>query len=571
MLDYRYTFDKKTGEKYCQTSLIGKALLSTTQLNKGTAFSEAERHEFGLLGKLPYKIETLEEQVARVYAQYKHYETNLQKNIYLNNLHDRNQVLFYKLVLSHLSEMLPVIYTPIVGMAVKKYSLEFRTPRGLYISYPEREHIQKILTSRSNPDVKLIVVSDGEGILGIGDQGVGGMDIPVAKLMVYTLCGGIPPFNTLPIFLDTGTNNQELLDDPFYLGWRHPRIEGKLYDEFIDNFIAAVKHHFPSVYLHWEDFGRINARNNLERFRKAICSFNDDIQGTGVVTLAAILAGVKATGAKMADQRVVVFGAGSAGTGVSRQIREAMIREGLSTHEASTRFWLLNRTGLISDYNPASMDETLPYQRPANEVDTWNTHLKNKISLLEVIHNVKPTILIGTSTSKGAFTQEIIEAMAKYNEHPIVLPLSNPTALSEAEPQDIMNWSNHKAFVATGSPFPPVTIDGRDVRIAQCNNALAFPGIGIGVLAAQASEVTDNMLWAACQSLSAYNSPDELYSIPVLLPSIEDSRAISREIAIAVVQQAITDGVAHLEANADIQHVVDELIWEPHYVPFKRT
>ncbi len=567
MLDFIIKIDPHTGNQWIETSLQGKPLLTTPQLNKGTAFTQEERHQFGLMGKLPAHEETLTDQVNRAYLQYQSYSSPLQKNTFLNQVHDTNQVLFYKLVQHHEAEMLPILYTPTVGLAVEKFSREFQQPRGLYISYENRHEIREILNSRSNPEVDLLVVSDGGGVLGIGDQGIGAMLIPIAKLMVYTICGGINPLNTLPILLDAGTDNEELLNDPYYLGWRHPRITGAAYDEFIELFIQAVKEKFPTIFLHWEDFGRANARRILETYQHTVCSFNDDIQGTGATTLAALMAAVDSTGSRLTDQRIVIFGSGSAGTGVADQICCAMIRQGLSSEEARSRFWLLDKPGLLLDTHSDLTQEQVPYARKTKDI-IWRENDLTSIQLLEVIHQVKPTVLIGSSARGGAFSEEVIKAMASYTAQPIIFPLSNPTEKAEATPADLLAWTNGQAKIATGSPFAPVLYQSESRRIAQCNNALVFPGIGLGVIAIKAKEVTDNMLWAACSTLNKCAPIHQNLTAP-LLPTLENAQKSAREIAIAVAKQARTDGVAMDNSEVDVETLVDNRMWQPEYLPFK--
>lgn len=569
MLNFTIKKDSKTGEKYLETSLSGKLLLSTSQLNKGTAFTNEERQEFGLMGKLPSRVEELSDQTMRAYLQYKSYESCIHKNIYLTNLHNTNEVLFYKLIKDHIEEMVPIIYTPIVGTAVQEFSSLYRHPRGIYIAYPDRHYLKEILQNRSNPELDLIVMSDGEGVLGIGDQGVGAMDIPIAKLMVYTIAAGVNPLRTLPILLDVGTNNQKLLDDPLYLGWRHNRISGAEYDEFIKMVVDAINEMFPAVFLHWEDFGRKNARRNLDRYRNEICTFNDDIQGTGVITLAALLAAVYATHIPLAEHRVVIFGAGSAGTGIADQICAALMREGLSKQEAATRFWLLDRSGLLTENSPTALIEQKPYLRSMHEISLWSMDHANSIDLLTVIRNVKPTILIGSSTAANAFTQEIVTEMAKYTERPIIFPLSNPTEKSEAKPADILKWTHGKALIATGSPFPPVDFEGRQIRIAQCNNALAFPGIGLGVIASKAKRLSDDMLWAACETASEC-SPIHNDPMAPLLPSFSEAQDLSYKIATAVIKQAFKEGLACVDPNQPIDELIQNIIWQPSYLPYRK-
>lgn len=568
MLDFKLVKNPKNHEEWIETSLSGKLLLNIPQLNKGTAFTEEERETFGLLGKLPAQVETLEEQVKRAYLQYQAYDSPLQKNIYLNNLHDKNQVLFYKLISDYLAEMLPLIYTPIVGTAVKEYSREFRQARGLYIAYPYKDQIAEILDNRSHPEIDLIVVTDGEGILGIGDQGVGGMDIPIAKLMVYTLCAGINPLRTLPIMLDVGTNNQKLLDDPLYLGLRHKRIAGKQYDEFIANFIAVVKKKFPKVFLHWEDFGRDHAKRNLDLYRNKICSFNDDIQGTAAVTLAALLAASKANGSNLTEQRIVIYGAGTAGMGITDLICSAIQHQGLSAEEARKHFWLIDRQGLLlNDFNDLTPAQ-IPYARDRKEISTWTTESTGAISFLETIRQIKPTILIGCSARQNAFNKTIIETMFQFCSKPIIFPLSNPTENAEADPADLIQWTEGNALIATGSPFPPVTYKGQTITIPQCNNALVFPGIGLGIIAVKAQRLSDNMLWAACKIL-AENAPVLKDSRAPVLPPLTDARKINREIALAVARVAQDENLAE-NKQKDLEILIDGNIWTPKYLPLKK-
>ncbi|CAM4445968.1 MAG: NAD-dependent malic enzyme [Legionellaceae bacterium] len=566
MLNYkRY---KKDGKEWLETSLTGKPLLTTPQVNKGTAFTEYEREIFNLTGKLPASIESLATQVKRAYLQFASYHTPIQKNNFLHHLHDQNETLFYRLVKEYLPEMLPIIYTPTVGQAVKAFSHDFSQTRGIYLAYPDRHRIHEILRNRSNPEVDLIVVTDGEGVLGIGDQGIGGMAIPIAKLMVYTLCGCIDPARTLAIQLDVGTNNSELLNDPLYLGWRHPRLSQQEYDEFIDLFISAVKEEFPNIFLHWEDFGRDNARRNLERFQNELCTFNDDIQGTGAVTLAALLAAVEATNTSLSHHKIVVFGAGTAGTGITDQICAALVREGLTLEEARQRFWLIDRQGLLLDEMETLTPSQKIYARPTQECIAWPRLHSDFISLLDTVKMVKPTILIGCSARTGAFTRELIQEMAYYVEHPIILPLSNPNEYCEAEPVDIMTWTQGKALIATGSPFNNITVNGNETRIAQCNNALVFPGIGLGILAVKATQLTDNMIWVACQTLSEHAPVRHDLSLP-LLPSIEEAQAISYKIAVAVAKQAQKENVAQI-TNENIEKLINDISWEANYIPYQK-
>ncbi|MCH9644123.1 MAG: NAD-dependent malic enzyme [Gammaproteobacteria bacterium] len=563
MLDFTIK-NEKTDDEYLETSMTGKSLLTIAQLNKGTAFTDEERNNFNLVGKLPVQVETIEEQVHRSYLQYKAYEQQLNRNIHLNYLLNTNQVLFYKLVQEHIEEMLPTIYTPIVGNVVKTFNKKFMHPRGLYIAYEQRHNIEKILDNRSNPNIRLIVTSDGEGILGIGDQGIGGMAIPVAKLMVYTAFGGINPLSTLPIMLDAGTNNEELLEDPLYLGWRHPRVSGDEYDEFIHLFITAVKKKFPHIFLHWEDFGRINARRNLVAYRNKICSFNDDIQGTGIVVVSALLAALKRNHKPLAEQRIVIFGAGTAGTGIADNILHVMQAQGMSAEDGCRCFWLLDRNGLVTECSIRISDGHQPYVRKKQDIANWKISDPKHINLLQVVQHVKPTVLIGSSAQTGAFTKTIVDEMSKHVEHPIIFPLSNPNEKSEATPADLLKWTNGKAYVATGSPFDPVEINGTTHAISQCNNYLAFPGIGLGIIACRATQLSDTMLFAASNALGEFNANLE----HTLLPTIEHAREASRDVAIAVAKAAIKEGFSEVK-ESEVEALIDKTIWEPHYMPYK--
>jgi malate dehydrogenase (oxaloacetate-decarboxylating) len=511
----------------------GKQLLNDSQFNKGTAFSQEERNKFGLNGLLPYQVEPLTQQVKRAYAQFQSYQDDkVQQNLFLHALHNDNQTLFYKLAATHVTEILPVIYTPTVAHAVRNYShnLILQRNRGIYISYPERENIGTILDNVDVDTLDLIVATDGERVLGIGDQGVGAIHIPVAKLMLYSLFGGINPQRTLPIMLDVGTNNKELLNDPLYLGWRHERLAGEQYLEFIELFVRAVKKKFPGVFLHWEDFGKNNAAVILKRYREQICSFNDDIQGTAVVTLAALLAALKASKQDLANQRIVIFGAGSAGIGIANQIHDAMLRQGMSKQDAYQCFWLLDSQGLVTESYPTLTEQQKLYVRTNAEIKNWSLSASVNISLLDVVENVKPTVLLGCSAASNAFTQEIIQTMVHNCERPIIFPLSNPTEKSEAVPSDLVAWTEGKALIATGSPFAPVEYRGKKIVIAQCNNALAFPGIGLGVITEKLQYVSDDMLWEACKTLAQYAPILQDPTLP-LLPSMEKASEVAQEIA----------------------------------------
>lgn len=570
MLSYKPVFDEFGELQYIETSLTGHELLDSSKLNKEFAFTKNERSEFNLLGKLPFTVETLQEQADRIYKQYLEAGSHLEKNIYLNDLHDKNEVLFYKVVADHLKEMLPIIYTPTMGTVIEHLSLQIRHTRGLYLSYPERNSIATILDNRLNPEIDIIVMTDGERILGLGDQGACGMMIPIAKLMVYVLCGGVNPYKMLPIQLDVGTNNQRLLDDPLYYGWRHARITGKEYDDFIESVVTTIKEKFPNVFLHWEDFGKENARRNLERFRNKMCTFNDDMQGTGAVTLAAVLAAVNVTNTPLKDHRIILFGAGTAGLGIADQLQDAMMRDGLSAKEACERFYLIDQQGLLLEDTPDLMAVQKCYTRKQAEVCTWEIGKNGKIGLYEAVKYIKPTILIGTSAQGGAFTQEIVELMCSYVERPIIFPLSNPTEKSEAIPSNLLVWSNGKALVATGSPFEPVNYNGELISISQCNNAFIFPAIGQAVIISKAKRLSQDMIWEAAKTLSHW-SPTTHDPKGSLLPDIENIHRVSCDITLQVVKQAIKEGLAQIPKDIDVKLLVDKSFWQPRYVKYRKV
>ncbi|MES2142719.1 MAG: NAD-dependent malic enzyme [Pseudomonadota bacterium] len=541
-----------------ETNALGQGLLTTPKLNKGSAFNQEERQKFRLRGKLPYGIEILEQQVARIYQQFLKKGNDLQKHVYLRSLHDTNETLFYKLVSQHLTEMLPIIYTPTIGKAVEQFSHEFRRPRGLYIAYPDREYIDEIIENRLNPEVDIIVMTDGEGVLGIGDQGIGGMDICIAKLMVYVLCGGANPHRLLPIQIDVGTNNEKLLNDPMYLGWRHPRLIGEEYDNMIERVVSAIQRKLPHVYLHWEDFGRENARRNLQRYHDQLCTFNDDMQGTGAVTLAALLTAIKHTKTLLPDQRIVIFGAGTAGTGIADQLCAGMMREGLSKEEALSRFWLVDKQGLLIE----QMSDLTAFQRPYARRDTVPMDLET------VVREVRPTVLIGCSSQGGAFTESIVKSMSQsqYVEQPIIFPLSNPTEKAEATPLDLLKWTEGKVLMATGSPFASVEFQGKTYSVSQCNNALIYPGIGLGVVVAKAKRLSDAMLWEACKALSSYSCDLESGNAR-LLPTFEKIHQISKSIALVVAEQAHREGLSQVSA-VDFSHAIENQFWLPQYYEY---
>lgn len=543
-------------------------LLRDPILNKGTAFSLQERDEFALHGLIPTTVETLEQQVVRCLDAYSAKEDPLEKHIYLRALQDRNEVLFYRFIIDNLVHILPIIYTPVVGQACEMFSHIYRQPRGVFLSYPERDKLDSIIQNiASTRSTKVIVVTDGERILGLGDQGAGGLGIPIGKLSLYTSCGGIHPSNTLPIILDVGTNNKERLDDPEYIGWRHARISGKEYDDFVDQFVQSIKRHMPHVLLQFEDFAQQHAYPLLERYKNQLCTFNDDIQGTASVAVAAILAATRVTNTPLKEHRVALLGAGSAGCGISEQLVHAMMNQGLSEEEARSRFYLVDRYGLLHD----EMTDLLPFQkgfvRSSTSLQNWKLEKKGEITLTDVINNAQPTILLGVSGQPNQFKEAMIKTMLSYCERPIIFPLSNPTSRAEAIPQDLLNWTAGKALIATGSPFEPVVINGHKIEIAQCNNSYIFPGVGLGVVAGQAKRVTDLMMMAAAVALSEL-APAIRTGEGRLLPELNSIREVSQHIARAVILQGIKEGHIEPMNNNKIDDSIKRTMWTPQYEPY---
>jgi malate dehydrogenase (oxaloacetate-decarboxylating) len=542
----------------------GMDLLDTPTLNKGTAFTEQERTEFGLRGLLPPHVETLDEQAVRAYEAFQKKDSDLERHIYLRALQDTNEVLFYRLIVDHIEEMTPLVYTPTVATAIEQFSHIYRRARGLFIPYPLRDSIPELLRNRPNKDVDVIVVTDGERILGIGDQGAGGLGISIGKLSLYTGIGGIRPERTLPIVLDVGTNNPERLKDPEYIGWRHERITGQPYFDFVDQFVQAVKQEFPETLLQWEDFATPHARPILQRYRDQLLTFNDDIQVTAAVVLGAVLGAVKVTGKSLKEQQIVMLGAGSTGIGVSDGLRAAMISEGLSDEDARSRFWLVDKDGLLHSGRTDLSSEQGIYARSETDVAGWPRSSNGQVGLADVIGKLNATILIGLSTVRGAFSEPIVREMARKVERPIIFPLSNPTSKSEATAEDLIRWTDGRALVASGSPFAPVSYNGRDITIAQCNNVHVFPAMGLAVVASRARRVTDAMLQAAARALAA-NSPALKDPSASLLSSLKDSRRVARDIAFAVGIQAQKDGVAPKVSEDDLRRRVLETQWVPAY------
>jgi malate dehydrogenase (oxaloacetate-decarboxylating) len=543
----------------------GHAVLASPTINRGTAFTQAQRRELGLVGLLPTGVTTLDGQSRRTYAQYLTQANDLRKWVYLANLRDRNEVLFYRLLSEHISEMLPIVYTPTVGLAIERFSHEFRRPRGVYLSVDHPEDVETALrnTGMGAEGVDLLVATDSEGILGIGDQGVGGIEISVGKLAVYTAAAGIHPHRVIPVVLDTGTDNLALLNDEMYLGARHARIRDHRYDELIDAYVNATTKLFPHAMLHWEDFGASNARRILNKYAEQVCTFNDDMQGTAAVVLAAAFSAVAAAGTRMRDQRVVIHGSGTAGLGIADMMRDQMVREGLNHDEATRRFWALGRSGLLTDDRAASMyDFQLPYARPAAEVADWNTARPGRPGLAETVAAAHPTMLIGTSTQTGAFTEDIVRDMAAHTDRPIIMPLSNPTSRCEAQPEDLIRWTDGRALIATGSPFPPVPHNDRTYHIAQANNALVFPGLGLGVTVARASRITNRMIAAAADAVARLSNATAPGA--PLLPPVDNLRAVSAAVAVAVAVAAVEEGLAQVPVDNPIQQV-HEAMWRPDY------
>ncbi|MFO1419180.1 MAG: NAD-dependent malic enzyme [Methylotetracoccus sp.] len=545
-------------ETWILPRLHGQMLLNHPLFNKGTAFSARERAELGLRGLLPPHVDTIEQQLDRAYEAYSHKTSDIERHIFLRALQDENEVLFYRLVGDHIAEMMPIIYTPTVGEACVEFSHIYRHPRGLFITYPERDDIDTILTNLPHGDVEVIVVTDGERILGLGDQGTGGMGIPIGKLGLYTLCGGIHPARTLPVLLDVGTDNPRLLNDPLYMGWRHERVRGAAYDDFIERFVQAVTRRFPNALLQWEDFAQANAGRLLDLYRDRLCTFNDDIQGTAAVATGTVLAAIRATGSDPLAQRIVVLGAGSAGCGISELICSALQQAGLDEAEARSRFYLVDRHGLLRE----GLTGLLPFQQrfvqPAARFDKWRPPSGEAFGLEHVVDNVRPTVLIGASGVTGAFSGPVVRAMAAHCARPVILPLSNPTSRCEGIPADLLAWTEGRALVATGSPFPDVVSGGRTVRIAQCNNSYVFPGLGLGIAAAGVRRVSDRMFMAAARAL-ADCSPALTDPAGSLLPPLSEIRSVSRRIALAVAREAsVTD-------EDELQARIDQRMWTPHY------
>jgi malate dehydrogenase (oxaloacetate-decarboxylating) len=567
-LSFSIKVDPATGQQYMAVSQKGRPLLLSPLTNKGTAFTRRERDELDLCGLVPPAVCTIHQQMDRSYENFKAKTSNLEKFIFLTSLQDRNETLFYRLALEHIDEMMPIVYTPVVGEACQKYSHIYRRGRGLYVAYEDRDRIETILSNAGILNPSVIVVTDGERILGLGDQGAGGMGIPIGKLCLYTLCAGVSPYSTLPITLDVGTNNQERLNDPLYLGMRHERVRGEAYQEFIDAFVAAVKKIFPRAVLQWEDFLKENALFQLARFRDQLCTFNDDIQGTAGVVLAGLYSALRITGQKMRDQRVVFAGAGASAQGISELLVAALMEDGLSHDEAVRRIWTTDSRGLVTRDRPKLEQYKATYARPADEVAGYACRDRSRITLLETIENAKPSMLIGTSATPGTFDETVVKAMSRHNARPIVFPLSNPTSKTECTPEDALRWSEGRAIVATGSPFDPVTVGGKRHRIGQCNNSFVFPGVGLGLTISGARRVSDGMFLESAKALAALVKPEDLAECAVY-PELSRIRECSFAVACATIRRAVAEGHAEPEILEHLEKTVERAMWFPEYLPLR--
>ena len=550
-------------------SYAGPTLLETPLLNKGSAFSNEERNSFNLLGLLPPRYESIDEQVERAYMQYSSFKGSLNKHIYLRAIQDKNETMFYKLVQNHLVEMLPIIYTPTVGDACEQFSGIYRSSRGLFISYEERYNIDAILRNATKNKVKIIVVTDGERILGLGDQGIGGMGIPIGKLSLYTACGGISPAHTLPVMLDVGTNNEKLLNDPRYMGTRHKRIGSAEYEEFIELFIRAIKRRWPQVLLQFEDFAQPNAMPLLRRYRDQLCCFNDDIQGTASAAVGALLAACRIKGEKLCDQKVAFVGAGSAGCGIAEQIISQMISEGLSPDQARSQIYMVDRFGLLTEGMTGLRDFQEKLAQPTSHIEPWQI-TSDYANLVDVLKNTQAGILIGVSGQPGLFTEEAIKLMKSNHAKPIIFPLSNPSRQVEATPEQIINWTEAEVILATGSPFEPVEYRGEIYNISQCNNSYIFPGLGLGITAANISRVTDEMFMVTSETLAEV-SPLANTGKGDLLPPLTEISALSRKIAFKIAKVAYEQGHALAMSDELLLAKIERNFWTPEYRDYHRT
>ena len=556
-------------ESVIRTRLSGFDLLLNPRLNKGTAFTEEERDIFGLHGLLPPHVGSLEDQWERRKIALRQRTSEFSKYRLMRDLQDNNETLFYSFIAHNVEELLPIVYTPAVGEGCQRFSEIWRKPRGMFLSYANKNRIEQILGNKRYDDIRCIVVSDGERILGLGDQGAGGLGIPIGKMALYTALAGIPPEHCLPILLDVGTDNEALLNDPIYIGWRHKRVRGQEYDDFVEAFVSAVERRWPHILLQWEDFAGVNASRLLEHYRDRLCTFNDDIQGTAAVTTATLLAAVHATGTPLREQTIAMFGAGSAGVGIINLMIAAMKEEGLSEAEARKRIYALNRYGLLVEGCRGIRSGQEPLVRKREDVAGWRLTGGEDISLLDVVRNAKVTVLAGVSAQAGAFTEEIVRERVRHIDRPVIFPLSNPTSKSEATPADLLRWTNGRALVGTGSPYPPVEVNGKKVRIPQINNSFIFPGLALGILVSKARRVTDGMIMAAAKTLASL-SPVRADKNAPLLPRIADSRKVGLVVGGAVAMQAVADGVAEDGGGESLTERLRAYVWEPVYLPYER-
>ncbi|KAA0254373.1 NAD-dependent malic enzyme [Acidobacteria bacterium ACD] len=567
-MNFAVKVDPGTWQRYIAVPVKGKAILMDPFTNKGSAFTNREREELDLHGLLPAAVCTIEQQLVRVYENFQAKTTPLERFVYLTSLQDRNETLFYRMVHEKIDEMMPIVYTPVVGEACQKFSHIYRRGRGLYVTYEHRNIIEKVLRNYHTTDPSIIVVTDGERILGLGDQGAGGMGIPIGKLCLYTLCAGVSPYSTLPITLDVGTDNEERLKDPLYLGLRHKRIRGQEYQDFVDRFVAAVRKVYPNVLFQWEDFLKGNAIKQLDRFRHTLPSFNDDVQGTAAVVIAGAYAAMRITKQAMRDQRVVFAGAGASTHGIAALFVSAMVEEGLTPEEARRRIWTCDTKGLVTKARPGLEDFKALYAREVEEAAAWEVADPTRISLEETVANAHPTILIGVSATPGTFTESIVKLMAKLNDRPLVFPLSNPTSKCECTAEDAVRWSDGRAIVATGSPFAPVVHAGQTHRIGQCNNAFVFPGIGLGACVSRARFISDGMFLDAAKGLASHVTPEDLAQSAVY-PQLATIRECSHTVACAVVRRAVAEGHADPAILVNLEENVRRAMWFPEYLPIR--
>ena len=567
-MDYIQRVDEH-GKPYFEIKTTDFALLSNPILNKGTGFNKQERLDFHLDGLLPPEESTLEEQLERSYAAFKSKKSDIEKYMYMRDLQDSNETLYYSLIKKHVVEIMPIVYTPVVGEACQTFSHIYRRPRGIYIAYPNRDKIDTILSNPRFEQIKVIVVSDGERILGLGDQGAGGMGIPIGKLALYSACAGIHPSQTLPVLLDSGTNNETLLKDPLYVGWRHERIRDQQYDDFVDEFVQTLKKRFPDILLQWEDFALQNATRLLAKYRHQLCTFNDDVQGTAAIATGTLLSAVQVTGIKLRDQKIVIVGAGSAGCGIAELIVHAMVEDGISEQQARAQIYMIDRNGLLIE----GMDGLLSFQekllKDKASVANWKCDNNNEISLSDVINNLHPNALIGVSAQPGLFTEKLVKEMASHVDSPIIMPLSNPISRSEATPTDLMKWTNNRAVIGTGSPFGTISKDGKPFRVDQTNNVYIFPGMGLGLISVKAKLVTDKMFMAAAMALASC-SPAKHDPKANLLPSLDNVREVSYQVALAVAKEAIKSDLADYMTDEQLEECIRKHIWEPDYIPYRK-